>query len=279
MLNNLFWGLFVVVMLYMGLGVFFYIVQAKLIYFPAPTIGYTPDSIGLPYRDVFFETSDGVMISAWYVSAVDSRGVILFCHGNAGNISHRLESIEIFNALGFSVFIFDYRGYGLSQGNPDEQGTYLDAEAAWDYLTMHEGIDPGKIVIFGRSLGGVVATRLAARTSPAGLIAESTFTSVPDMAAAFYPMFPVRLLCRYMYNALEAIREVQVPVLVIHSPDDEIVPYEHGLRLFEAASEPKTFLRIKGGHNDGFLVSGTLYRNGLERFLIDAGSDRNSTQK
>jgi hypothetical protein len=196
---------------------------------------------------------------------------LLFFHGNAGNISHRLDSIRIFADLGLDVFIFDYRGYGLSEGSPSEPGTYRDATAAWRWLTGERGLAPGQILLFGRSLGAAVALELATRVEPAGVILESAFTSVPDLGAAIYPWLPVRLLSRYRYDNLGRIASVRAPLLVVHSRGDEIVPFRQGQALFAAASEPKRFLELQGGHNDGFLASGVGYRRGLAEFL--AGVD------
>lgn len=247
-------------------GVLFF-TQSRLIYFPVREIVVTPNQIGLSYEEVSFKTQEKVKLSGWYIPASPSRGVILFCHGNAGNISHCIESIEIFHSLGFSTFIFDYRGYGLSNGRPSEQGTYRDTKAAMDYLVREKELTPSEIIIFGQSLGGAVAVWLASRHTPKALILESTFTSVPDMAAALYSFLPARLLCRYDYNALAAIRDVSCPVLIVHSPEDEIVPFSQGRQLFDAANQPKVFLEVSGGHNEGFLTSGQTYVQGLNAFL------------
>ena len=169
--------------------------------------------------------------------------------------------------MGLNVLIIDYRGYGRSTGKPSEQGLYRDAEAAWHYLTRSRGIDAKEIVLFGRSMGGAVATWLAAETQPAAVIVESTFTSVPDMAAKLYPLLPVRLLARLDFNAQENIRRVESPVLILHSRDDEIVPFEHARSLYEAAHEPKRLVELRGGHNDGFIVSGQFYTDNLRRFI------------
>jgi len=195
--------------------------------------------------------------------------MVLFCHGNAGNISHRLESIEIFHRLGLNIFIFDYRGYGQSEGKPTEQGTYEDASVAWRYLTQQRQVNPNEIIVFGRSLGGAVASWLAQSHSPGALILESTFTSLADIAASLYPYLPVRLLLRFKYNTAEYLGKVNCPVLIVHSRDDEIMPFSHGCRLFEMASEPKKFLEISGTHNEGFIISGKDYEKGLNAFILE----------
>jgi len=192
---------------------------------------------------------------------------LLFLHGNAGNISHRLDSLRLFNSLGLNVLIFDYSGYGKSGGTASEQQTYADARVAWNYLTRTRGVAAGKIVIFGRSLGAGVATWLATQETPAGLILESAFTSVPALAQKFYPIFPVRWLARIRYDNAARLPTVDCPVLIAHSRDDELIPIGHGRELFGLAREPKTFLPMVGGHNDGFFVSGPSYRAGILQFI------------
>ena len=257
-------------LMYILLCAYLFLMQSRLLYYPnlaGRKLQASPTDIGLDYESVNLVTSDNVRIHGWFVKARQHRGTLLFFHGNAGNIAHRLDSLQMFNRLGLSTFIIDYRGYGQSEGRVSEDGTYLDAEAAWQYLTAVRGVNPQRIIVFGRSLGGAVAANLAAKHSPRGLILESVFTSVPDMAAKLYPFFPVRLLSRFSYDARKALQEVSSPVLIIHSPDDEIIPFENGLDLFASANEPKSFLKIRGGHNEGFMVSGSLYSDGLEEFV------------
>jgi len=264
----------VVAGLYVALAAVLFVSQSRLVYFPQRDIIATPDQIGLSYEAVAFEAADGVRLSGWLVPAQGPpRGVILFCHGNAGNISHRLESIQVFHRLGLSTFIFDYRGYGQSQGKPTERGTYLDAEAAWRYLVQERQVAPTEIIVFGRSLGGAIAAWLAQSQTPRALIVESTFTSVPDMGAQLYPYFPVRFLSRFDYNAMDYLRKVDCPVLVVHSRDDEMIPFGHGRRLFEAANEPKALLEIRGTHNEGFVTSAEGYQDGLDSFISRYAGD------
>lgn len=253
---------------YMLIIAFVYVRQGKMLYYPLREIGQTPKDIGLDYEDLQLRTKDGLLISAWYVPADFERAVLLFCHGNAGNISHRLDSIRIFHDLGLSVLIFDYRGYGKSEGSPDEEGTYRDAEAGYDYLTNQRGVSPEKIVLFGRSLGSAVAAETALRRTAGALIVESGFTSVPDLGRHYYPFLPVRLISRYHYTTIEKIVRIAAPKLLIHSPDDEIIPFSHGEALFAKAGDPKKFLAIRGGHNDGFLISGEAYVDGIRSFLV-----------
>lgn len=273
---------------YILLVAWVYTQQGGMLYYPSHEVWATPEQAGMAYSDLVLKTSDGVDISAWYVPVENARGTLIFCHGNAGNISHRVDSIRIFHALGLNVLIFDYRGYGKSGGRPGERGTYRDAEAAWDYAVNELKAEPGKIVLFGRSLGAAVAAELAKRKEgksgksegavtpgksqglsggPGALIMESGFTSVPDLGSKFFPHLPVKLLSRFKYDTINKIDKITVPKLVIHSPYDEIVPYEQGVRVFEAAAEPKEFLKISGGHNDGFYVSGEKYIKGVVGFL------------
>jgi fermentation-respiration switch protein FrsA (DUF1100 family) len=255
---------------YGALCLFLFLMQSKLLYYPdlpSRKLTASPVDIGLDYSPVTIKTSDGVTIHGWFVAAQPEKGTLLFFHGNAGNISHRLDSIKIFHDLGLSTYIIDYRGYGQSQGVISEQGSYLDAEAAWDYLTQTRKIPAEQIIVFGRSLGAAIAAHIAANHLPGALILESAFTSVPDMAARLYPVLPVRLLSRFQYNTKKMLGSVSCPVLIIHSPDDEIIPFENGLQLYDSARQPKELLRIRGGHNEGFLVSSSRYSDGLSKFI------------
>ena len=249
-------------------ALFFY--QPNLLYFPdMPTrqVQATPGDIGLDFDSVTLTTSDNEQLDAWFVPAELARGTLLFCHGNAGNNSHRLDSIRLFHELGLSVLIFDYRGYGQSTGKPTEKGTYRDADAAWQYLVEQRNISPEHIILFGRSLGASIAAELTTRQAAAGVILESAFTSVPDVAAKFYPWLPVRWMSRYQYNTRKQLADIHSPVLIVHSRDDEIISYTNGEQLFAVANEPKQFLELRGGHNDGFLVSGESYVRGLDFFI------------
>ncbi len=258
-----------IVIIYVLLALALYLLQSSLIYFPSKDIVTTPHDIGLRYEAIFLTTEDGVEISGWFVPCDNPRGVVLFCHGNAGNISHRLQTILILHRLNLSTFIFDYRGYGSSEGSPSERGTYLDAQAAWGYLVEKRRIPPHKIIVFGRSLGGAIAAWLVgeAKKEPGALIVESAFTSVPDLAAKLYPVFPARPLVRFRYDTRDFISRASCPVMVIHSCDDEIVPYNQGCDLFESASEPKEFLEIRGDHNMGFVLTGESYIRDLDKFI------------
>jgi fermentation-respiration switch protein FrsA (DUF1100 family) len=259
---------------YLLLVLLVYLMQARMLYLagvPGRSLDHTPADIGAEYRDEFIETADGVRLHGWHIRG-DSDRVLLFFHGNAGNISHRLESIRQFLQLGLSVFIIDYRGYGQSEGRTTEQGIYRDAEAAWRYLTEIDNTPRERIIVFGRSMGASAAAYLAARHRPLALIIESSFTSVPDIAKEYYPWLPVRWLSRLRHSAEDFVRKVESPVLVIHSRDDEIVPVRHGQAIFAAAREPKWFVELRGTHNDAFLRDEQKYLAGLRSFLSELPS-------
>ena len=241
------------------------------LYFPVRRIEATPNDIGLAYDDVTITTSDGIALNGWFVPSPDSRRGILFFHGNAGNISHRLDTIRIFHELGLNTLIIDYRGYGGSAGRPSENGLYLDAEAAYDHLARRPGIDTASMVAFGRSLGGAVAVELAGRRDLSAIIIESAFTSTTDMAKELLPFLPARLLVTQKYDTLAKVGSLSVSKLFIHSRDDDIVPFSHGERLFEAASEPKSMHVMRGRHNEAFLLPENNYTPALESFLSVSG--------
>ncbi|SCY64349.1 hypothetical protein SAMN05216420_11150 [Nitrosospira sp. Nl5] len=254
---------------YIGSVLMIFFSQASLIYYPETGRNpiSTPDYAGLAYESVEISTADGENLHGWFVPAPSAKGTVLFFHGNAGNISHRMEYLLMFHRLGYSTFIFDYRGYGHSTGSPSESGTYLDAQAAWRYLADARSIPPPHILLFGESLGGAVAAWLAINEKPGALVLASAFTSVPDMAAKIYPFLPVRLLSRFDYNTLEYLQSVTCPVFIAHSPQDEIVPFAHGRTLYEAAPEPKRFLELQGGHNSGFIFMQEDWVKALGEFM------------
>ena len=215
-------------------------------------------------------TEDGIALHGWWVPAGgpdDARATVLFFHGNAGNISHRIERLLQFHGLGLNTLIIDYRGYGRSQGAPSEAGTYRDADAAWRHVVEERGVSPDRLVFFGHSLGGAVAVQLASQRPGAGLVVEASFLSVPDVGAYHYPWLPVRWLSRFRYDSQAVLPRVGCPVLVSHSREDDIIPFEHGRRLFEAAAEPKWLMEIVGDHDRGFLLTGQSYLRQLDRFL------------
>ena len=252
---------------YLGLGLVLYVRQPALIFSPTKNVPYNPAEIGLEYEKVQLRTPDHLVLSGWYIPAKDAQFTLLLCHGNGGNIAYTLDSINIFNELGFNCLAFDYRGYGNSQGKPTEEGTYIDAQAAYDWLIKEKKLKPVDIIIFGRSLGGSIAAHLASNVEAKGLVIESCFTSYADIGQKFYPYMMVRPFARYGFKTIDYIKEVNCPILFIHSRNDEVVPFEFGLRLYAAANEPKEFIEIFGSHNDGFLYSGLIYREGLSNWM------------
>lgn len=268
-MQSFLWMLLSVAVGYLLLVVFMYLLQSQMIYHPQKSITFTPEDVGLSYKDVTFATEDGLDLHGWYVPNNESNVTVLYFHGNAGNISGRLQTIQLLHNLGLNVFIIDYRGYGKSEGSPSEEGTYKDAQAAWNYLVEERDVDSSNIVIMGRSLGGAVASWLAVQEQPAATILESTFTSAADLGADLYPWLPVRSIIQYDYNTLEHIKQIQSPLFMAHSRDDEIVPYQHGKTLFEAANDPKTFLELRGSHGSGFWETGEKYRTALQKFVND----------
>ncbi|MCC6532757.1 MAG: alpha/beta hydrolase [Burkholderiales bacterium] len=248
--------------------------QARLVYFPeiGRDVATTPRLVGLDYEGVWLDAGGDVRLHGWYVAHRAPKGVMLLFHGNAGSIALRLDWLRMFHDLGYASFIVDYRGYGRSTGSPTEAGTYEDAKAAWDHLVAARGWAPGDIVLVGESLGGAIAAQLASRVSPRALVVQSTFTSVPDLAAQLYAFLPVRWISRFSYDTAAYLRAVKAPVLIAHSPHDEIVPFSHARRLFEHAHAPKTFVQLAGGHNEGFLFGRREWVEALGRFLDSAAN-------
>lgn len=229
-----------------------FLTQHKKI-FLVPKVGKTtPMDWGLDYDDLTL-TSQGKKLQAWWIPGKPDRPVILFCHGNGVTIHHLAPHVLFLRPLETSIFLFDYQGYGNSEGQASETATYADAEAAWRYLTAQRGIKGENILIYGHSLGGGIATWLAARYASGGIILEGTFTSIPDLATDYYPLLPVRKLARIDYNNLANIKTIRVPVFIAHSMEDKIIPFHHGDRLFQAANHPKRLLPIKGNHIDAFV--------------------------
>ncbi|HYB99780.1 MAG TPA: alpha/beta hydrolase [Candidatus Limnocylindrales bacterium] len=248
--------------------------QSRFLYFPSREMVASPGDLGIPYQEVRLRTEDGVAIHGWWLPSEDAPATVLFLHGNAGNVSYWLDAVRGYHAFGWNVLLIDYRGYGLSDGSPSEEGTYLDARAAWKHMTETRGVDPSRIVVIGRSLGGGVALGLLQHHKPAGIVLEATFTSIPDMVAHVLRVSLLGHLMRIHYPNLERIRELDVPVLVVHSPNDDLVPYAHGRALFEAAPHPKRFLDIRGGHNDGFFEAREDYLRAVKEFVEEVVGQR-----
>ena len=255
---------------YLAILILFYFGQSRLVFFPSRALIMTPDRVGLEYQDVDIPVAANEKINAWYCKtgiSGDSTPTVLYCHENAGNISYGLETVRSFLDLGANVLVFDYRGYGRSDGRPSEQNVYADARAAWDWLVTEQRVSPSRIFVFGRSLGGAVAVDLATRVDCAGLILESTFTSAAALGQRLYPFVPIRLVSRFSFDSLAKIRRVSCPVLVTHSPADEMIPYAMGRELFDAAAAEKRFVELAGYHNDLLSLDSEPYRRALREFL------------
>jgi len=237
-------------------GGLFYLVrylESAGVFFPSREMAVSPSAIGLLWEDVYFKTRDNVTINGWFFRNPQAPSTVIFAHGNAGNMSDRLFKIKFFHDLGLNIFIFDYRGYGKSQGKPSEAGIYLDAQAAYDYLQSRGDVNMKDIILYGASIGGVAVIDLATHRKAALLVVESSITSAQDMAQILYPFVPSFFLS-LKFDSINKVRSLGVSKLFIHSPDDEVVPYWIGQKLYEAAAQPKEFLKIHGGHNDGSIT-------------------------
>ncbi len=257
---------------YVALLALVFVFQPRMVFFPMKGgADITPQALGLAFEKVTLPTADGEQLAAWWIpGSLPVRGTVLLFHGNAGNIAHRIGYAKMFYGMGYHTLLVDYRGYGDSTGTPSEEGTYQDATASWLWLTATRGIKASEIVIFGESLGGGVAAWLAAQhaqPAPRALILSSTFTSIPDLGAELYPWLPVRWLSRIQYDNLASLERSRAPLLIAHSPGDEIVPYAHGRRLYAAAREPKVFLELSGGHNEGFVFAREEWIKAVQAFL------------
>jgi uncharacterized protein len=254
------------------LGGLLLLFETRFIYFPSRGYDATPSGLGLAHEDVWLTTEDGVRIHGWYLPVPRARWVTLVSHGNAGNISHRLDrALLLQQRLRSSVFLYDYRGYGASEGSPDEAGTYRDARAAYRYLVEEKRVKTGELVLFGESLGSAVSLELALTHPAAALVLEAPFTSVRDMARTTI-LAPLAPFVRTRYDSLARIPRLRMPLLVVQGDRDEIVPPAQGRRLFDAAPEPKRYFAIPGaGHNDTYIVGGAAYWQTIGDFLQTVG--------
>ncbi len=247
--------------------------EQQSMYYPTRDIVRTPSDAGLPFESVVLETPDGETLHGWWVpSGEPDAPVVLFFHGNGGNVSHRLEKLAVFRDIGADTLIIDYRGYGRSSGTPSEQGIYRDARAAYQWLTTTRRVAPDRIVVYGESLGSAVAVHLAAEAPMGGVVVESGFTSVTDIAPKRLPFLPVQWILKHKFDSLEKVPRINAPLLILHSRQDELFEMSHPERLLAAAESPKRLVEMQGGHNDAFLVSADTYRDALARFLADIRS-------
>ena len=243
--------------------------EYKQTYHPTRSFYAGAAELGRAWEDANFAASDGVKLHAWFFPANTNSSrahiAILICHGNGGNISHRLKLYDALLATGVSVFAFDYRGFGRSEGKPGEAGTYLDAQAAHAWLRQ-KGFAASNIIAYGESLGGGIASELAVRETCGALVLQSSFTSVTDLGAELYPFLPVRTLGTIRYDTHSKLPRIHVPVLVMHSREDTLIPFHHAEKNYAAANDPKLFCEISGDHNDG-IEDRAKFISALENFL------------
>lgn len=247
--------------------------EDQFIYFPEkyPKGAYDHARSIPNLRDCWITTPDGVRIHAWFAPAESARATLVISHGNAGNLSHRYLLLRSLQKHRYNVLMYDYRGYGRSEGTPSEEGIYTDGRAALDYVRALPGVDSSRMFLWGTSLGGAVAVEVATRQAVAGVILESTFTSAKDVAHILYPFLPVRYFLRTKLNSIEKIKSVRVPILIVHGSHDTIIPVGFARRLFQAANEPKELYEIPGAdHNDTFFVGGEEYFNRIDQFVDSA---------
>ena len=249
------------------------LMENSITFHPTGNLELNPADYGLDYREIRLTPGErGVTLHGWYFAPADGKApVLLVCHGNAGNISHRLEWLVPFLRRGWGALLFDYRGYGLSTGKPTERGLYKDAETAYEFLAGTEGLEPRRIVIFGRSLGGAVGTWLAARKQCGRLVLEGTFTSGAAISRRIFGFIPLHLATRYRWNTARELEAVKAPVLILHGTSDSVVPFELGQDLVEIkpAGRKLEFVRVDGGdHLNLHLILGTGYYDTVERFVL-----------
>ncbi len=252
---------------YLLIAAYLFFGQNSQVYHPPTGHTATPAQWGMEYETVHLSSGEHTLTNWWIPASDQAEKTILFFHGNATNISEMVDFVDLFRSLDLNVFLLDYRGYGKSEGRPTEAGTDADADAAWRYLVSDKGIAPEEIVVYGHSLGGGVAAGLASQRQIGGLILDGTFTSVPDVGAEIYPYLPVKLMARIFYPTKERIAKLHLPILIIHSKDDEVIPFSHGEKLFAAANEPKMFHQAQGSHHAGFTSGGLISREVLKEFL------------
>jgi len=270
----------VAILLYAGFLLLLRAAEPRLVYAPGPSTHLTapPAELGLAPERVTFATADGVRLVAWLIRAPQGRSGrwLLICHGNGGNLSEAGRPLHYagLRALGLNLLAFDYRGYGESAGAPSEAGLYRDADAAWRYVTDTLRVTPDRIVLFGHSLGSAVAIELATRVPAAGLILDGALSSVLERAQEAYPYVPVRWLARSRYPSLERIGRLTLPKLFLHARTDEVIPFAHGRRLYEAAPPPKTFVALAGDHGDAFERDSAAYFGAIAQFLTTLPASR-----
>jgi fermentation-respiration switch protein FrsA (DUF1100 family) len=252
--------------------VFLLLFENKIIFHPSryPEGFWEPVSVGVPAQDIYFTSEDGIKLHGWFIPDPNAVATLLWFHGNAGNLSHRLDNIQLLAPLNLNIFIFDYRGYGRSEGEPNEQGIYKDSKAAYNTVVGLNTVTVDTLFLFGRSLGGICAVETALDHPARGLILESVFTSASDMSRQVSPLIPLGWAIRSKLDAIGKVPHLTLPKLFLHGTRDEVVPYDLGRKLFDSAVEPKTFYPIEGaGHNDTYILGGRDYFNALSLFITE----------
>ncbi len=240
------------------------------VYHPSTEMELRVDEVGIPGEDIWLTADDKIRLNAWYfpspASSARAQYAVLFAHGNGGNICHRLNIYRVWHGMGVNFLAFDYRGYGRSEGKPSEEGTYLDAKAGYDWL-IAKGFKPENIIVVGESLGGGIASWVAAKHKVGGLVLQSSYTSVPNLGKELFPFLPVHQLASIHYNTLERLPKIKVPLLILHSRGDTLIRFHHAESNFRAANEPKLLHEVYGDHNETFMVGPEAYQQGVEKFL------------
>lgn len=242
--------------------------ESRSLYVPTRTLDASPRDVGLAYEDIEFVAEDNVRLHGWWIPHPAARGTILYCHGNGLNIANRVELCRDLHSLGVNVFIFDYRGYGRSRGRPTEQGTYRDARAAYEVVrAKYDDADNPPVIVYGASLGGTIAAQLALDKPVRAAIFESSFTSAVDVGERLFPWLPVRLIAKFRYEAVKRVPHITVPKLFASSREDQLIPFELGKALYEAAAEPKQFYELRGSHDEASWNQTPAYWSALSAFI------------
>jgi pimeloyl-ACP methyl ester carboxylesterase len=269
---------------YLGIIAYLMLNQTNMIYHPeGRQVAIPAARFSLHEQRVSYPSTDGVQLTAWIIPAVAQQNAeamwMLICHGNLGNIGfgQRPEFYSFMRDTGLNLFAFDYRGYGDSTGSPNELGLYADALASYHYLTKTLHISPDHIIIFGHSLGSGVAIELASKVPAAALIVEGAYTSVAQRGQELYPMLPIALVSTQRFPSIERIGSIKMPKLLIHSPEDSIIPYAHGQRLYAAADSAKRFVDVKGGHQNAYSVDKAKYYGAIAQLMREVTPETSTT--
>lgn len=265
--------MFVVLCLVIGvIGLFALVryLEYKGVFFPSRVMNQNPSALRLTYEDRWVTTADGVRVHGWLVTRPNPRGLILYFHGNAGNISDRVMKLKFFHDLGFNVYIVDYRGYGLSEGVPTEKGLYLDADAVYEGIQADPKLKAMPLLVYGTSLGGVVAIDLASRREVTVLVVDSTLTSARDMAKILYPYVP-SFFMQLSFDSISKVPLIKAPTIFLHSPDDRLIPFWMGQALYAKGTMPKRMISMHGGHNDAQIANDPETAKAFDVFIKEQG--------